>query len=363
MGELQHLGEYVKVMRQRLPKKYFKPVPHRALWMLPYLVLITAAIWMLATLHLHWLPALAISAVIGMSYASLGFLGHEILHGSVFKTPWLRNVLGGLCFAPFNLGPKLWRRWHNVEHHGHTQHDEDDPDTMHTLEDMRERPGLQVIYRLAPWLRSFLTFAAFTFWFSVHGFGMMWRYSKETQGRERLMYRLQFVLPLVFWLSLWYFLGFQVFLFAYLLPLMVANFMVMSYISTNHLLNPLTETNDPLANSLTVNVPRWVDVLHHNFSHHTEHHIFPAMNSMYAPRVRELAKEMYPDRYNEMPHWKALLTLWRTPRLYRSDTSLIDPHRQLVYPTLGHGLDPDDLKVESLRQAERGGETHEAGGR
>jgi fatty acid desaturase len=127
------------------------------------------------------------------------------------------------------------------------------------------------------------------------------------------------------------------------LPLLLANFTVMSYIVTNHQLNPLATVNDPLATSLSVRVPRWVDILHLNFSHHTEHHLFPGLNPVHAPKVKALVKRLWPDRYHDMPHWRALWALWKTPRIYTHKVLLTDPVRGTAFPTLGHGLAPDKL--------------------
>lgn len=342
MQELMHLREYTRRLKAELPRELFQPVPSRLLWLIPHMTIITVSIGLIHSVPMHWAWKTLTAFIIGHSFACLGFLGHEVLHGSVVRTPWLRNLVGGICFAPFFLGPKLWRKWHNVEHHGHTQF-EDDPDAMGTLEDFRERKSLQILYNLAPFTRSLLTFISFSFWFSLHATFMLRRFAKESTPRDRLIMYGQMAIPLAgaammaVWMrgDIW---------FAFVIPVLTANFIVMSYIATNHLLNPLTPTNDPLANSLTVIVPRWLDALHMHFSHHTEHHIFPAVNPKYAPMIKAVVKKNWPDRYNEMPHWKALLALWRTPRLYRDETSLIDPVRNLAYPTLGHGLTDQPVK-------------------
>ena len=344
MDNLWPNSHYTAELRKHLPKEYFRPVARRLLWLLPFLVLAAGSIVVIAYWHLPWYVNLLLALVLGQCYGSLGFLGHETLHGSVVRSPWLRDAVGALCFAPFNLGPKLWRKWHNVEHHGHTQHAHEDPDTMGTLEQWRERAALQWLYRLAPWLRSLLTFFSFTFWFSYHSFDMLRKYWHDFSRRERVILTLQYLAPVAFWLALLALVGPVKFLYVWLVPVLLANFIVMSYIATNHLLNPLAETNDSLVTSLTVRVPRWVDVIHFNFSHHTEHHVFPAMNPKYAPQVKALLQRLWPDRYNELPFGKALALLWRTPRLYRDHTSLIDPERGHVYATLGQGLDPDRVQ-------------------
>lgn len=343
MTELTHLRDYTRELKLRLPRTYFKPVPSRLLWLIPHLGVIVACVWLMASYDLHIAVKLGMSALIALCFSALGFLAHEVLHGSVVKTPLLRDTVGGICFAPFALGPKIWRKWHNVEHHGHTQ-GEQDPDAMGTLEDFHNRSAVRALYSLHPQLRSLVTFLSFFVWFTVHAFLMLVRFFPALTKRDRVHAALQFTLPIAGWALLLIWLGWEGFLFAYLIPHCLANFMVMSYIATNHMLNPLTPVNDPLANSLTVTKPRWLDALHLNFSHHTEHHVFPAMNPKYAPRVKALMKELWPERYNEMPHWRALHALWRTPRLYRGENELADPKRKLAYPVLGRGLEPTNVK-------------------
>lgn len=305
--------------------------------MIPYLSLAVGGIALTADVRMAWILQLLVSLAIGFAFAGLGFLGHEILHGSVLRIPWARNLAGQICFWPFGIGPRLWRRWHNVEHHGHTQHADDDPDAMHTLEALHDRVVLQWLYRMAPWLRAAFMFVSLSVWFSIHAFQMLLRYAKGPR-REGVILWGQFLLPAGFWMALAPLLGWHAWIFAYVLPLLFANATVMSYIATNHLINPLTPVNDPLEASLSVRTFRVLDVLQLNFSHHTEHHIFPAMNPKYAPQVRRLCREIWPEQYNEMPHWEALMVVCLTPRLYLRYNRLLDPVRRLTYPVLGHGL-------------------------
>ncbi len=330
---------YAQTLRKYLPAEYFQPVPSRLLWLIPHVILIVGCIVGIVHTHLNIFVKLALALVIGHSFACLGFLGHEVLHGAVVKVAWLRDLLGGLCMTPFNLGPTLWRWWHNVEHHGHTQRPDRDPDAYSTLDDYQQRRSLRVLQKVAP-MRSLLFFPLFGMWFTMHAFQMLVRVQRDGTWRERVVTLAQYLLPLTLWLSLGFWLGWAHFAFFYLIPLFVGNFIVISYIATNHLLNPLLHTEDPIAGSLTVRTFRLLDILHLNFSHHTEHHIFPAMSPKYAPQVRALLKQFWADKYQEMSHWQAMLTLWRTPRLYLDDVRLVDPHTEEVYGTLGNGLNP-----------------------
>ncbi|WP_052351722.1 fatty acid desaturase family protein, partial [Deinococcus pimensis] len=338
MNELQHLGLYARELKKHLPRSVFDPVPSRLLWLIPHVLVV--ALGALAILATAWplLLKLVVSVLMGLSLATLGFLAHEVLHGSVVKTPWLRDAIGGLLFSPFGLSPRLWRRWHNVEHHGHTQHPDLDPDAFDTLESYDGHVGVRALSKLPPRARSFLYFVSFSFWFSLHSLLILRSFWGKLAPRDRRVILLQTVTPYAVWAALALLVGPGPFALLFVLPVMVGNFLVISYIATNHGLNPMTETNDPLVNSLSVRNPRWLDVLHLNFSHHVEHHVLPGVNPVHAPKVREVLRTLYPDRYQEMPWGAALAALWRTPRWYGADrVSFTDPEGR-VFPSLGYGL-------------------------
>ena len=61
------------------------------------------------------------------------------------------------------------------------------------------------------------------------------------------------------------------------------------------------EANDPLENSLSVTVPRWLDRFTLQFGLHVEHHLFPSVSGRHAPRIRELLRAHWPGRYRELP--------------------------------------------------------------
>ncbi|NGQ96158.1 acyl-CoA desaturase [Brevibacillus sp. SYP-B805] len=344
MKELHTFGWYAARISPHLPDQAFQPVPARLLGGLAYLIVTITGLLFIGLLDLHPIFNLMIAMVLGASFAALGFLGHEILHGTVVRKPWLRDILGAVAFWPLSTGPKLWRKWHNLTHHVHTQHEELDPDAWVSLEQFLKRPFVQRIYRLPLIIRSFVSFTALTVSFTFHSIRMFGRFVKEFRPQTQPVLWLQLLLPWATWIGLLFWIGLEKWLFAYLIPLLIANGIVMAYISTNHRLNPLVPVNDPLANSLSVTVPRWVDILHFHFSYHTEHHLFPGMSSKYYPLVKQHIKRMWPDRYHEMPLWKALIALWKTPRIYYQEKNLIDPRSRNVYGSLGHGLDPADIK-------------------
>jgi fatty acid desaturase len=86
----------------------------------------------------------------------------------------------------------------------------------------------------------------------------------------------------------------------------------------------MTSVNDPLINSLSLRVPKIFDRLHFNFSYHTEHHIFPSLNSDYYPLVQELIEIHYPGRMNLLDAGEAWQLLMQTPRHYKDEVTLTD---------------------------------------
>jgi len=111
--------------------------------------------------------------------------------------------------------------------------------------------------------------------------------------------------------------------------MMTANAIAMAYISTNHLLRPQVEDYNVLDSSMSVTTYRLLDRLHFHFSHHVEHHLFPSMNTHYAPLVRSILRRLAGDRFLAPSHRQALMVLFRTPRVYDGVHALVDPQREL----------------------------------
>ena len=348
MKNLYTIRWYAERISPHLPEEAFKPVPTRLFGGLAYLIIIITGFLTIGLFNLNPWFNLIISIVLGFSFGSMGFLAHEILHGTVIKKPWLRNLLGAIGFFPLFTGPRLWIKWHNMNHHAHTQDEEMDPDAWMSMEQFYNRPFVRWIYHLPITFRSLFSFTFLTVSFSLHSTRMFIRYINDFKPKKRLVTWIQFILPWTTWLALLFYIGLEKWFFAYLIPAFIGNFILMAYISTNHRLNPLVPVNDPLVNSLTVTVPRWLDILNFNFSYHTEHHLFPGMSPKYYPLVKEQIKKMWPERYHEMPLEKALISLWKTPRIYYNNTELIDPHKGNIYGSLGNEFDPNNIKYRKI---------------
>ncbi len=329
------VNEYVRALRPSLSRELFAPAPSRVLWLLVHLGVIAAGIVGIAYHVGGWPGRIVAALLIGHSFAGAAFVAHETLHGSVVRGARLRLAVGWIAFLPFVISPTLWVAWHNRAHHGHTGQSGVDPDTYPTLARYRESRSVRVVDRLSVGGRRAAGLVTLLFGFT--GQSLIALGDRASFGMSRAQQRAALVhtaLGVVVWMMVGFAVGPLAFLFAFLVPLMIGNAIVMSYILTNHSLSPLTERNDPLLNSLSVTTPRVVAALHLNFGFHVEHHQFPAMSPRHAPKVRRLLRARWPERYQSLPLHTALRLLWVTPRVYEDATTLFHPRRGDRWRTL-----------------------------
>jgi fatty acid desaturase len=204
-----------------------------------------------------------------------------------------------------------------------------DPDCYPSLATYRRSLGARIADRVSFGHRRPLGFLTLGLGFTGQSAQMLWNWSRHTTAmskRERRLAIFETVAGWAVWIAVLALVGPARFAFAFVLPLLVGNAIVISYILTNHNLSPMTgHVNDPLVNSLSVTLPRVFEKMHLNFGLHVEHHLFPSMSSYYAPLVRDELVRRWPERYQSLPMFTALARLARTPRVYGSDVVLHDP--------------------------------------
>jgi len=335
---LRPISAYVGALKPELPPEAFEPARSRLLWLPVHATVIAAGIAGILEQRIPLLLLPLVSLVLGCSFAGLAFLGHETLHGAVVRNQRLRYLVGFVSFLPFTVSPRLWVAWHNLMHHGNANKPGIDPDAYPTFEEHAGSAAVRVSTDYVGVGRSRLRgLTSLSIGFTAHStHQLLAAGSRGTLSRRELALAwLETLAGLAAWLLLLPLLGPLWFVFAYVLPLMVGNAIVMAYIFTNHALSPHTHVNDPLANSLSVTVPRWVDFLTMRFGFHVEHHLFPWMSSRHAPLVRRLVLERWPERYQSLPFLRALLLVHRSPRVYLDDETLVDPATGRRVATLG----------------------------
>lgn len=334
---LRSTSSYVRDLKPELSREAFQPARSRLLWLPVHVGVVAAGFAVLSAGWVPWSLAAGVSLLIGLSFAGLTFLAHEVLHGAVVRGLQVRRLVGMIGFLPFMIAPRLWIAWHNRVHHGNTNHPGVDPDAFPTIEEYRSSRVLRIVtdHLGIGRQRQGALFSLFI-GFSVQSAHMLFaaRARGYLSGRQHTFALLESGFAFAVWAVLAVSLGPLVFLFAYVLPMFVANGVVMGFILTNHSLSPHANVNDPLINSLSVTAPRLVEWFTLRFGFHVEHHLFPWMSSRHAPEVRALVRARWPERYQSMPLVLALLALHRTGRVYKDSTTLADLPGGKEWPTL-----------------------------
>lgn len=330
---------YVRELRAELPAKVFEPARSRVAIVPVHLAIISVSALAISSRWSPWPLVPLLSVVIAVSFAGLTFIAHETVHGAIVRGHTARHVIAWIGFLPFTVSPRLWAAWHDRVHHANANRPTD-PDVYPTLAeyDASRRVRL-VINSFSMGGRRWRGALSLLLGFTVQS-----AHQLVTARRRRLLKPRVFafaiaetVAGIVVWVFVAVTIGFVPFLFVFAIPLLVANVIVMSFILTNHSLSPRVEINDPLVSGLSVTAPRWVESLTLQFGYHVEHHLFPAMSSRHARRIRDLLRQYWPQRYQSMPLRTALRELHRTARVYKDAVTLIDPRTRREYATLMPG--------------------------
>jgi len=331
------VSAYVREVRPLLPEAAFRPAYARALWIPVHYTIIAAVTWALASGHVPWPLWPLASLVIGCAMGGVTFVGHEALHGGVVRGRMLIRIVGWLGFLPFVVSPQLWVAWHNRVHHNHCGQPATDPDMYPTLAKYKsDRAARFTADYFGLGGRRIRGFVSLLFGFTGQSAQMLVNAGKTGILKPRLHRRaiLETLAGVSVWTAVAFLVGPLPFVFVYLLPLIVANAIVMVFILTNHNLSPLSPVNDPLINSLSVTLPRVLEWLTLDFGFHVEHHLFPTMSTRHGRVVRDALRKRFPERYQSLPLPAAIRRLHNTARVYLDNTTLIDPRTGQTWPTL-----------------------------
>ena len=340
---LIHQSTYIKKLRPLLPPEAFEPDGSKLAILLINLGIVLLG-WGIADyldrwpVYLLWLY-LPLAAIMGNSIIVLLFSSHDLMHGSVQKKSRLTYPIAFLGLSMLLMPPTQWKSLHNLVHHN-TTNSLADPDRnyLHQQPDtwgkwiqnlfvpsVEVNPLWLIVGMAGAWavhnlrnLSSVLLFNDKSVDYVTAAF--------TVSPKDRSTIALECLGILGIHLGILFYLDFNPIkvTLAYILPIAIGHAGAMFYIYTNHMGCRMTSINDPLINSASLRVPKIFDLLHLNFSYHTEHHIFPSINSNYYPMVQELLQIHYPDRMNLIDAGEAWRLLMETPRYYKDEVTFTD---------------------------------------
>lgn len=258
--------------------------------------------------------------------AGIGFIGHDIAHGSVVSGERAMRAgaffsLTAVLFVPYFL----WVRWHNAFHHRYANTPRDS-DRLLREEEINAGLASYRVYRITNLLGLSLQYVASRVWRTLYR-------SKGLADRKKRADVLSLAVTAVLYVLAFVWLSHATFALGVALPVLASLVTVSYYIQSNHFDRPLTAKPHPVRGSSDVSVPALVDYLHSNFSQHTAHHVFPSVPSRHYPGITAQIRAKYPADYRCTPF---LVAAWRSltlPKIVRDGRFLVDRrgivHREL----------------------------------
>lgn len=315
---------HLRQLRAALPPAAFQLNPRRAIGLVLWVLILGGAHAAVRLTGVSlWIVFPILIAVAMLSALSFGT--HELAHGAVLRSGRTQRFLELLCWSPLLISPTVWRRVHNQTHHAHTN-TVDDPDRRYFHEEATPlmRWYVRLFYpnaEMFPWNPLvFLHVGPYMARNTLSAYlpegwklPMVPTAIDYQPGDTRRIARE--IAVMIAMQAAFFYLNGGTWL-PYLVMMAATHALTsaisMGYIFTNHFNNPLTDDADPVRGSTSVIVPAWANWLHYNFSYHTEHHVFPAMNSDYYPQLSAELQKLYPGVYQRIPITVAWRRLWQS---------------------------------------------------
>jgi fatty acid desaturase len=318
-------SEYANALKPFIPSEAFRPARYKLIWIGLYSTLALATLWMFARVNAWYLYAV-LCLFQSFILASLAFLAHELSHASIIPGKRVRYLLELWQWGINLVPPTMWQKVHNQTHHTHAATIADPDRNFIATENCRSTAIYERLFYPQKSSPKFNPLIGFHFVpYVIRNIIAVFLGSKNKPTIVPAMpsysqfdiFKIIFELVWIVALQIAIYLivgSWQAYVFASPIAILCTSTIVMIYIFTNHWLNPITQIADPVVGSTSVIVPKFWNKMHFNFSYHTEHHVFPSLNSDYYPNVSEALAKLYPDRYNRMRLSHAWQLLWKLDR-------------------------------------------------
>lgn len=319
-------NEYRLFIKKKLNQECFKPNQSRINYVALVLAIAFLCIVLIKNENLGLFFKCALAIVLGLAFALMAFLGHEVSHGSVTTSRYLRPILEFVLGIPLIISPSLWKYWHNGLHHRFTEVFGIDPDALLTDSEFKRRRWYFYLYLLSPGSQKLISYLFFPLIFLVHKW-KIFIFDLFMNPVFKKADKTKITLETIFQSFIWVLVlrGEQVeqVLLILVLPTCLASLVMTSFIITNHSVSMATE--DPLEHSLSLKSTFLQSTIFLNFGLHTEHHIFPELSGAHLPEVRAILIEYFPEKYKSKSHYQALRDVFRFPKVRSGDHQYLHP--------------------------------------
>src|SRR6266536_535171 len=317
-------GEYIREVKHLLSKEAFAPDPKKLYYLAGYFIVLTISYslfgrtdkiiyyFLLTCLNAHCLSCIA-------------FLAHELSHNSIVRNRKIRYPLEVIAWAINLIPATLWDRVHNHTHHIQTN-TPNDPDRLYFISKKNDATNLYtmifyankksikwnpvVLFHFIPYIFRNIV-AVF---YSKNSKPSIVPYKPKYSSRQIRMIIVELLIIILFQVAIFFLTGKNLLAYFFASPLsyLLTSAVLNVYIYTNHFLNTVNEDHDPVLGTTSVHVPTIINKIHFNFAYHTEHHLFPSMNSKYFPELSRILRKKYPDRYNYLVLQDAWKKIWNS---------------------------------------------------
>lgn len=330
------ISEMRSRIKRELPAYAFTRTPLSALVIIAANAVVAALYYCEIRFNVPWYLALVAGLFIGYLFFISAIVAHDTMHGAILKNKSARYALTYFGFYPFFISPFLWEVWHTA-HHSRTNTDHD-PDANLSWTESQTNPFTRLLCRLMPSSTNRILGSIFyLYWFTAVGQALLWNNRGfkdlrfESYGLKTRRAKIDTFAYACFWLLLLIMGGPYKFVFVALVPMMTANAVFLAFATSEHIYRPKTDVNDALENTVDLKLPKIVDVLTLNFSHHVEHHLFPSMSYVHTPLLREWLRVHMRDRYVEVSPVQAARLIFGTQRLYKDTYYLVNLNQEPRY--------------------------------
>ena len=298
-----------KFLKDKLPPEVFNATPGLAVVPLIHVCIVAFCIWAISKTD-SYLYLVLLSMIAGHSMFCIANFGHYLSHKSVIKNKHLCYLFETFIWGTNMSSATVWTRAHNNYHHKYTNGTKDtfryyskgELNKVRKIVHFLISPSRYSKYNPLVLLTYLVTHAEYMNAALTNRSGtnsnIVPYLSTYKDGDKRKIYAELAVIILI-QIGVYFLIGQE--LLKYLLfagiSIFVSSGVASIYLFTQHSMYNLSDVNDPLRNSTSLTVPKFIDFIHLNVSHHVEHHIFASMSPKYLPHVKELLMKHYRDLY------------------------------------------------------------------